>query len=183
MSTASSPYDTAAAVLMGGGSRRMGSPKQHVEIDGVPMGQRVITIARDSGFHVVISGPNEAMPGMPHIADLATHAEHGPLAGIEAVLASGLAARWLILPCDMPRLTAASLTQLLALHVDIAAFADPTNHTTPLQLPLLIREAMLDPISRYLDSGRRSIGGWLAEHTITLAPPLESSEAENINSL
>lgn len=182
MGTPASQFDIAAAVLMGGGSTRMGSPKQHVEIDGVPMGQRVISIARAATDHVVVSGPNDAMPGLPHIADLPGHTGYGPLAGIEAVLASGIARRWLILPCDMPWLGARSITRLLAIESNIAAFSDPTNHSAALQLPLVIDASMLDSLESYLERGRRSIGGWLGEHTITLAGPLESHEARNVNS-
>ncbi len=183
MSTPTFQFDTAAAILIGGGSTRMGSPKQHVLVHGVPMGKRVIAIAQDAGCHVVVSGPKDAMRGTPNITDLPRHAGHGPLAGIEAVLASGIASRWLILPCDMPHLTTASITRLLAAKADIAAFADPTDQSSALHLPLVVSTTMLEPLSAYLESGRRSIGGWLAGHSITLAEPLGQREAENINSV
>jgi molybdopterin-guanine dinucleotide biosynthesis protein A len=172
----------AAAVLMGGSSTRMGSPKQHVDLGGTAMGQRVIELARDCCDCVVVSGPGDAMPDVEHIPDLAHHTGLGPLAGIEAILTSGRAARWLVLPCDMPSLKTATARQLAGSAATIAALADPANPSTPLQLPLALDVSMLQSISDFLDSGRRSVGGWLRTVNVESLPSPPMREIRNVNS-
>jgi len=183
MTTLQPPVSTAAAVLMGGGSTRMGRPKQHVALDGVTMGAAAIKLAQQSCGLVVISGPSDAMPGLDHIADRSEHAGHGPLAGIEAVLASGQAARWLILPCDMPALTIGSLERLLASTADLAAFQDPAQPSEPLPLPLVIRASMYESVFAYLNTSRRSIRGWMESVGVACVGAIDASETRNINHL
>jgi molybdopterin-guanine dinucleotide biosynthesis protein A len=167
---------------MGGGSTRMGSPKQHVDISGVPMGMRMIDLVRNCCKLVVVSGPDHSMAGMEHIADLPAHTGFGPLAGIEAVLASGKASRWIVLPCDMPSLTAATIEQLLGSTAPVAALRSSDNPSTPLQLPLALDVSVLGSITAFLSTGRRAVGGWLETMDVDLLPPPAACELHNINS-
>ncbi|MDP6601168.1 MAG: molybdenum cofactor guanylyltransferase [Phycisphaerales bacterium] len=182
MTTRPSPAPTAAAVLMGGGSTRMGSPKQHVDISGVPMGMRMIDLVRNCCKLVVVSGPDHSMAGMEHIADLPAHTGFGPLAGIEAVLASGKASRWIVLPCDMPSLTAATIEQLLGSTAPFAALRSSDNPSTHLQLTLALEVSVIGSITAFLSTGRRAVGGWLETMDVDLLPPPAACELHNINS-
>ena len=161
----------------------MGEPKQHVGVDGVTMGEHAIELARRCCDLVVVSGPPGAMPGMEHISDRPAHAGCGPLAGIEAVLASGRAERWLVLPCDMPFLRVESLERLLASTADVAAFQDPAQPSTPLQLPLAIRASMHASTTARLNINRRSVQGWLDTVDVECVAALDDREAKNINYL
>ncbi|MCH2135329.1 MAG: NTP transferase domain-containing protein [Phycisphaerales bacterium] len=101
------------AILVGGASRRMGTPKQHAKLpDGTSLGQRVMQLATGVSDLVVACGPAGALTGVEALPDLAVHAGLGPLAGIETVLMSNRADRWLVLPCDMPWLQQSQLASM-----------------------------------------------------------------------
>ncbi len=111
----------------------------------VALGQSVADV-------VVVAGPvdsvdHSTMGDVEVVPDLQGHVGLGPLAGIEAALTSGVAKRWLVLPCDMPLLTTALLLNLRE---------HPTNGAVVLQgsgpLPLRIDSALLSMVTAALDS-------------------------------
>lgn len=181
MTNRQTPVQTGAAVLMGGGSTRMGSPKQHVDVAGTAMGQRVIELGRACCDLLLVSGPDDAMPGMEHVADLPAHAGFGPLAGIEAVLASGRALRWIVLPCDMPDLTPATIKQLLESTSAVAALGSQLDPARPLQLPLAVDASLLCSVSAFLGTGQRAVGTWLETVDVHILPAPSEVEVHNIN--
>ena len=107
--------ETAGFVLAGGRSSRMGRDKSLLELDGEALveraGRRVLAAA---GNVTVVGDPERhGRFGWPVVTDL--RPGQGPLAGIEAALASPYAADWnLIVACDMPNLNPALLERLLA---------------------------------------------------------------------
>jgi len=173
---------TCAALLAGGQSRRMGVPKHDVPIDGRAMGHVMAALASDCCDAVIVAGPPTALPEFDHAADLDGHVGHGPLAGIEAALASGRAPRWLILPCDMPRLTSDACTELLRHPGQVCAFENPERPGRPLHLPLAVDQSVQDSITRSLDAGVRSIGQWLARSDVSLVAAPNAACLFNINS-
>jgi len=106
-----------AALLIGGASRRFGSPKALAQLRGRALFQHVLAAARDAGLAPVLVG--KAPPGfpaidVPRVADDPRFA--GPAAGLVAALerARGLGAPGVILlACDQPRVTPAILTHLV----------------------------------------------------------------------
>ncbi|MCH2139164.1 MAG: NTP transferase domain-containing protein [Phycisphaerales bacterium] len=97
----------AIALLAGGRSSRMGEPKHAVRMpDGRTMSDHVLDQCVRVCDTIVVAGPHDTLQQHTCIPDNTPWTGHGPLAGVEAVLASGIAARWLIVPCDMPWLTA-----------------------------------------------------------------------------
>ena len=145
-------YSFAAAVLAGGSARRMGSPKQHHQLPGdTPMGERMLTLAHATAEHVVVAGPADCMSGSVCIPDNDEFNGDGPLAGIEAVLASDLAERWLVLPCDMPFLTEALLTAMR----DCTASSVVLEGAGP--LPLVLSSEELAAVRNALRQGRRAV--------------------------
>jgi molybdenum cofactor guanylyltransferase len=124
------------AILIGGRSSRMGSPKAAVTMpDGRSMTQWVHDAVAAVCSRVVLVGaaaapadasvnatppaaPTPPAPSTPPgLADLPVirdqRPQRGPLAGIEALLSSGLGDHYLIVPCDLPLLTADVLGPLL----------------------------------------------------------------------
>jgi molybdopterin-guanine dinucleotide biosynthesis protein A len=159
----------------------MGSAKQHISVRGQSMGQTAIALGTACCEIVVISGPGEAMPGHPHVADLRPHAGLGPLAGIEAVLASGLADRWIIIPCDMPGLHAGTLRQLGDSPAPVACLGQPHRGAARLQLPLAVNAALLTSVRDFLDGGGRRIGDWLDAENAQIIAEVEESQVQNVN--
>ena len=103
-----------AGVLIGGASRRMGTPKALLEIDGETLLERTARILSARAEGVVLLGDGPVPPGLdlPRLPDPAGLA--GPLAGILAALRSAPGAAWIVTACDQPGLSLEAVDWLLA---------------------------------------------------------------------
>jgi len=109
-------------VLAGGLSRRMGRDKALLQFHELP--QAVWTARLLAAFCVDVAcscrpdqdigaGPRRVPPGGPRrIHDLLP--DQGPMAGLAAAHADRPQAAWLVVACDLPRLTADTLRRLVA---------------------------------------------------------------------
>ncbi len=89
------------AVLVGGASRRFGSPKALALYEGVPMAERVVRVLRSVVSEVVLvgSGPvPESLVELSRLEDMPGVV--GPLAGILAALRKRPGRAWLVAACD-----------------------------------------------------------------------------------
>ncbi len=153
-------------VLAGGASRRMGTDKRLVDIDGVPMLQRVLDRVAGASRVVIVIDPSRPLPdalvrgdGRTVVPDLRPDA--GPLAGLEAglaALASDPAA--LVVGADMPWIEPAVLglvaERLTAQpDADLACLAfDGRRQPFPIACrPVLL----LRRVTRLLDTGERRL--------------------------
>jgi len=104
-------------VLAGGRSERMGRPKWAIEYHGAPQ-VRVLheLLSRFcEGTYVSIREEQLAEPvlaGLPHVVD--AFRGFGPLGGILTAMNGRRDAAWLVLACDLPGVTAATVERLLA---------------------------------------------------------------------
>ena len=100
------------AILLGGQSSRMGRPKEGVLLpDGRTMLEAVIERVTRICPVKVLSGESVNLPNVLNVQD--TTPGLGPMAGLEAILASGVAERYLIAACDQPLLGEAVLERLV----------------------------------------------------------------------
>jgi molybdopterin-guanine dinucleotide biosynthesis protein A len=96
----------------------MGTPKESIEIwNGRSMIEHVSTALAAVCQCVVIVGECRGFPipsasEIGHLPDL--HPGAGPLAGIEALLSSGLDSGYLVVACDQPLLTPSLLRRLVS---------------------------------------------------------------------
>ncbi len=98
-----------AGVLVGGASRRMGTPKQELRIAGELLLDRIAGALAPAGPVVLLGGSGAAaLPRLPDAPGV-----RGPLAGILAALRWD-PRRWAIASCDLPRLGAEAVAWLLA---------------------------------------------------------------------
>ena len=142
------------AILIGGESRRMGTPKHDIELpSGQTMLDCTVAFARTLSNSMVIVGGE--VGGYRCIQD--RRESHGPVAGIEALLESGIDDRYLVVGCDMPRLSLEVIEPLF--QQDEAAIY--THHETVIGLPLVLHSSALNACTEYLDSGKRSIKGFV----------------------
>jgi molybdopterin-guanine dinucleotide biosynthesis protein A len=108
-----------AGVLIGGASRRMGTAKQLLELDGTTFLERVVAaLAAHAGVTLLGEGPvPPACARLPRIADVP--GVRGPLAGVLAALrAGGDGAPWVIAACDQPLLTPDAVAWLVGARPD-----------------------------------------------------------------
>jgi molybdopterin-guanine dinucleotide biosynthesis protein A len=102
-------------ILVGGASRRMGSPKALLERDGRAFFERVRGALAPHVEHLVVLGEGPTPPSaqdLPRLADAAGVA--GPLAGILGAFDAEARVAWLVAACDLPLLSESAVAWLVA---------------------------------------------------------------------
>ena len=173
MNMASAPAKPAGLVLAGGASRRMGCDKAHLPIKGKPLSDIMAETLRAAGCDpVLISGPGgikDIYPGQ------------GPLSGIHAAYDHlGKAEAMVIVPVDMPALSAQSLKALIDAEGEAVLYA---GQSLPLKLANMphIRQRLEAILSQ--DGGDWSIRNFvrvLKAHTLEVAG-ISARELVNLN--
>ena len=134
----------------------MGTPKHTCMLaSGITMGAHMAALASTIADVVLTAGGAEAMHDcdmVDAVPDLVGHVGLGPLAGIEAALASGRAERWIVLPCDMPHLTTALLRDLRDHQHDGVVVLQGCG-----PLPLRINTTDLSEVTTALDMGTLAV--------------------------
>jgi molybdopterin-guanine dinucleotide biosynthesis protein A len=107
------------AIMAGGRSRRMGRDKAFVEIDGVPMLERVAVAALGTGLPVIVVGRERPefwrYDEVRFVVDRVP--DRGPLGGLATALEfAGMSV--LALACDMPFMTVEALNWLIGVARD-----------------------------------------------------------------
>lgn len=161
------PRSIAAVVLAGGEGQRMGGGKPLRMLEGRPLIEHALAIARGQGGRVAVAvqSPGQVGP-LRDVAWLADPPEvRGPLAGLVSALAFAEAHGEevvLTLPCDAPRLPADLGRRLLdgLGPRDQAAVAQSHGRLHP--VCAVWRVAVRPVLDAYLASGRASVKG-LAE--------------------
>lgn len=166
------PLPLVGGLLAGGASRRMGRAKAGVPWkDGQRLGDVALAALEATCDRVVILGHGEGMdhrPDLPRVADL--RPGEGPVAGIEALLASGLGQRYLICPCDQPFVDAALFQWLLdACAGPSCAPLGPFGGPAP--FPFCIDAGQHSAVEAALNAGVRSVRRLLIALDVTLLPP------------
>jgi molybdopterin-guanine dinucleotide biosynthesis protein A len=174
------------AILAGGSSRRMGVLKEGVRLpDGRPMIAHVIEALQTVCQRVVVVGACQgfAVPeAVEHLLDL--HPGDGPLAGIEALLASGGDDRYLVAACDQPLLTPALLHRLIAAQTESQGVCYSTDKRPIFPLPGIVLAEWLPAVRETLQQGARSVCRFLEQMSVTRIPitPAEVERLRSINS-
>lgn len=118
---------TVGILLAGGRSTRYGSPKAFAKWQGKYFYEWVYEALAAVCDHVVIVALEELehrFPARLHVVtDCDPYKGNGPLAGIYTAMLERPADRYLVLPCDMPCMSSAGLTRLLAETRDAPAYA------------------------------------------------------------
>ena len=166
------------AILVGGQSKRMGSPKHEVLLpNGKTMMEMMVQFAKKAARQTVVVGQD--IDGFISLKD--TRIKTGPVAGIEALLHSTLDSEYLVLGCDMPRITTEAIKPLLQSEGTPAFLEDKKI----LGLPLKIKADQASMCSTYLDSGGRSIRGLINKipHSSVKINQKQSSFLLSLNTL
>lgn len=182
-----------ALVLAGGQSRRMGQDKALLEIDGVPMLQRVCAIARQCADPVYVVTPwveryQAIVPPdcqfIRETAALGGTGSQGPLVGFAQALGQVQTDWVLLLACDLPQLRADVLqtwAQQLD-QVDPAAIACLPRHPKGWEaLCGFYRQNSLAGLQAFVESGGRSFQHWLIQHLVTELPLDDAQMLFNCN--
>jgi len=154
------------AILIGGKSSRMGSPKHEVTLpNGKTMMEAMLEFASTTANKTVVVGGTYS--NQHCILD---HRKgFGPVAGIEALLRSNLDERYLVVGCDMPLLKLETVRPLFG-EGDVVVFEGDSNVDFPTPLPLVVSSQASNACSTYLDEGGRSLHGFLRTLVCTVVP-------------
>ena len=150
---------TAGIVLAGGLSSRFGSPKAFAEWEGRPFYE--LSLEALSPFCeecIVVTRPElvERFPEGLHITtDIAPFEGQGPIAGILSGIEKLRAERYIVLPCDMPFMTADVIERLLECHGSgvTAVVLDGKYHP----LVSVWDAAVLPDLREALENGKRRV--------------------------
>ena len=120
----------AAFILAGGESRRMGTDKSQLVLDGETFVERIVTKLATTTKNVVIVGkPSTASPTLQHLPDV--YPKWGALGGVHTALASCGAPWCLIVACDFPFVTAELFQRLASLRGNFEAVAPVQSDGIP----------------------------------------------------
>jgi molybdenum cofactor guanylyltransferase len=168
----------AAIILAGGQSSRMGKDKAFIEIDGVPLLQKICIIASEctSQVYVITPSPQKYRAIIPQNCQIVQevvlegeNSPHGPLVGFAQAL-THVESEWiLLLACDLPRLTSSEIKQwsscLETTSQDAIALLP---HSPKGWEPLcgFYRRRCLSLLNNFINRGGRSFQQWLASHFV-----------------
>ncbi len=176
-------------ILAGGQGQRFNNrDKGLIEWHGRPLISHVIDKVRPYGTQLIISCNRhiEQYQSFGHFTctDQLDNFQ-GPLAGIHAALPFAKHSLCLVSPCDTPNLPANLVPRLqAALDQHSADIAYPSCNGRQHYLPALIKTALFDSLSDYLQNSGRSVNGWYKTlSTVTVVfDNTEEASFTNINS-
>jgi molybdopterin-guanine dinucleotide biosynthesis protein A len=154
----------AAAILVGGQSRRMGQDKALMTLTpgGLTIVDMVAQALRTVTREILLIGPdsaNYAFLGLPQVADVLPGA--GALGGIHTALASTGSPHVLVVACDMPFLHAGLLQYMASRPRDYDVLVPFLDRLHPLHA--IYARSCLPMIEQCLRSGTYKVTGWFGD--------------------
>ena len=166
--------------MVGGGSRRFGTPKSEIRIDGATLLERSVALLEAA------LGTEPLVVGGSAIPD--TRPGCGPLAGLESAFHNAGADALIVVACDMPGLSS-TMINLLASHKGLEQVVVPRLGDRLHPLCARWHRDALAQISLALDEGRHSVTDLLSrldvytldEQSLRNAGVLPERELFNVN--
>lgn len=177
------------AILAGGKSRRMGSPKAllRLEPEGPTLVELVANVVRPLSGDVFIVGGETAVAELTSLPLFQDHYDDaGPLGGIATALEVAEHPRCLVVSCDMPYLSLPALLAMRYLHMTGDALV-PTVHARSRQggevafqtLHAIYRKSCLPHILAEVEALNLQTISWFAKATIQALPAKDLMEYDH----
>ena len=173
-------------VLAGGRSSRMGSDKAAIRYGDRTQLERAADLLRAVTLETFVSVRSDQVSDplrakFPQIVD--TGEVEGPAAGIQAALRTKPDAAWLVVACDLPYLTAATISHLLA-HRDVSRIATAyrsSHDGLPEPLCAIYEPSAGPALQQFIATGRNCPRKFLINSdTLLLAQP-DPETLDNVN--
>ncbi len=173
-------------VLAGGFSTRMRRDKAALAYAGKPQLLRAFELLNAACAHTFVSvradQTNEpTRAGLPQIVDRLEN--HGPIAGIHAAQSLHPEVAWLVLACDLPFLSRATLEQLLAGRdpARLATAYRSSHDALPEPLCAIFEPRSAAALAEYIADGGRCPRKFLTGADIRLLTQSDARALDNIN--
>ena len=166
------------AVLAGGQSRRMGTDKAFVEVGGRWLIASALAALAGASQRLVVGGTDPRLHEVAAAANAQHVADHwpgeGPLGAVATALGQARHPVTVILPCDLPAISAGDVAVLVqavreappAAAPSAAIFADQRRH----YLPLAVDTSAAALAVSMFESGQRAVASLLDEVTVVDVP-------------
>lgn len=160
------------AVLIGGGSTRMGRDKATLEFEGVPLALRVARALGSCVERVRFVARPDALPALGYDCIVDRHDARAPLVGIAAALAACEVSAVLVCACDLPTVDPRVLLALLALAPaqDGADVVAPLGPRGPEPLLAIYRPRLLPELERRIARGELALQALLRDVDTLFVP-------------
>ncbi len=163
-------------LLVGGASRRFGSPKALARIGGETLAERAHRTLTEAFGPPLVLGKTEDGLDLPFPVEDDGLDVRAPIAGVAAALRRAPGDLVVVLPTDMPGVTPAFLVRLAEAATDDAAVPD----TGP--LPGAYRRSALPVLERRIAAGELALRDALAELDTRVVPG-NPEELANVNTV
>ncbi len=164
-------------LLVGGASRRFGSPKALAPVDGTTLAEHAYAVLADAFGRVLVVGKRADALALPFPVVDDGRETRAAIVGVAAALAGVETEICVVLPTDMPRVTPALLRSLADAVRDTGADA-ATFATGP--LPAALRVRALSVVERRIASGDLALHAAFAE-LATVTVPADLELLRNVN--
>lgn len=146
--------DVEGFVLAGGASRRMGSDKARLRINGVTLVEKVAQVLQEVTAKVSTVGQSFEDTDLKHVTDV--YPGWGALGGLHAAL-SACKANWMfVVACDLPFITSELLERLIRIGRDCDAAVPIQPDSIPQPLCACYRtDVCLKVAEKLIKSGKR----------------------------
>lgn len=143
-----------AFILAGGASRRMGTDKSQLLLDGQTFAERIAATLGQLTDSVTVVGRSTAESSIPAVADV--YPQWGALGGIHAALSACARAWAIIVACDLPFVTTELFQHLAELRLDHEAVVPIQADGRPQPLAALYRvDPCRERATELIEAGRR----------------------------
>lgn len=173
-------------VLAGGASTRMQRDKAALDYHGRPQLRWAFDLASAvcTATFVSVRPDQRQEPtraGFPHVVDLQPGI--GPIAGISAALLTHPKAAWLVLACDLPFLTAATLEHLIEQRDPrrLATAYRSGHDALPEPLCAIWEPAAREPVLSFIESAKQCPRKFLLNTDVKLIDLADARALDNVN--
>ncbi len=173
--------DITGVILAGGRSSRFGSNKALAAFNGEILIERIVRVMTSVFAEVIVvtNTPDDLrFLGLPILRDVEPY--EGPLGGIRSVFEKTGVLKIFVTACDMPRLNADVIQDILLRSGDACA-AVPVHDRQQEYLMAVYSRTLLPDIQLYMNHGGRSLAGFLGHKDGVAWIPVEADPCVNIN--
>jgi len=167
--------DVTGVLLVGGASRRFGSPKALAQLDGETLAERAHRTLTEAFGPPLVLGKTADGLDLPFPVEDDGYDVRAPIAGVAAALRRAPTDLVVVLPTDLPGVTPAFLHRLADAAADAAV-----PETGP--LPGAYRRTALPVLERHIAAGELALRDALAELDVRVVAA-DPAELVNVNTL